>query len=253
MALAAPTMDFSGSPNAGVYATNAAQAQQAYQAAQAALQAKRSRLNNQAGFSVVNNEDGSIKSFSPDGFNPVGQYQQLQHSQGQALDAQHEQDASRGIGTSGIAAQGTSELRYNNAVGQADFGNAFQSANEGLMGEGTANFNTYQNSLLNLQMQAIADARAAQNFPDYGNIDPADYGNPVGLGGGPAGIGTSGGKAASSRIAPMVSGWTSTAPKTKFVTPAPNGAVPHQALDPVHAAVLKLLAPKKAGPNSTMH
>ena len=52
-------LDFSGSPNAGVYAEQAAQANAAYQQALANVNAKRGQLYNATGFQVTNNPDGS--------------------------------------------------------------------------------------------------------------------------------------------------------------------------------------------------
>lgn len=149
-------MDFSGSPNAGVYAEDANNALDAYNTAVNNVAAQRSQLYNQEGF----NPDGSV-----DGTNLTGGYQQLQRSEGQALEAQHETDAARGIGSAGIAAQNGTNLRYSNGVDQANFANTFLNNNATLTGQQTSAYNTYQQALLNLQLQAIADADADQNYP----------------------------------------------------------------------------------------
>lgn len=154
--LSAATMDFSGSTNAPVYAEQAVAANDAYNTAVDNVNAQRAQLYNTAGY----NQDGSV-----DGTNLTGGYQQLQRSEGQQLEAQHEADAARNIGGQGIGAQNDSNLRYANGVAQAGFANDFLNSNNTLNSTNTAAYNTYQNALMNLQLQAIADARTNQTFP----------------------------------------------------------------------------------------
>lgn len=176
-ALNGASLDFSGSPNAPVYAKDAAGALDAYNTALANTATKRQSLYNQAGFKTQTDAQGNIVNYSVDGLNPTGQYQQLQRKEGQQLESQHEVDASRGIGGAGIAGQGTSNLRFANGVEQANFANAFQGQNAGLTDLNSQAFGQYQSTLLQLQLQSIADARNAQNFPDEGGS--SDGGGPA--------------------------------------------------------------------------
>ena len=155
--LTAPTMDFTGAgANAPVYAQQALEAQKAWNQANTNLAYKKTQYQNTAGL----NADGSVN-----GTNLTGEYQQMQRAQGQQLGYQHEADMSRNIGAQGIGAQNTSDLRYQNAVAGQGFKNNVDSTNQDFLLGGQTNFNTYQSSLLNLQLQAIADAQANQNFP----------------------------------------------------------------------------------------
>lgn len=203
-ALAAPTMDFSGSANAPVYAEDAAAAQDAYSQAQTTIAAKRGQIANQAG--VTTDPSGAITGI--DGNNPTGQYQQMEKAQGMQLEASHEANAGRGIGSAGIAAQPDAALRYGNSVAGANFGNNLLNANQTLTDVGTSAFGTYQNALLNLQLQSIADARSTQNFPTAPNGDSgggdAGGSSSQATGGGPGstsgGIASSTGKATPAQI-----------------------------------------------------
>lgn len=177
-ALDGSKLDFSGSPNAPVYMQDAAGALDAYNTALANTATKRQSLYNQEGFKTQTDAQGNIINYSVDGLNPTGQYQQLQRKEGQQLEAQHELDASRGIGGAGIGAQGTSNLRYADGVEQANFGNNFLAQDSGLVDANSQAFGTYQNTLLNLQLQSIADARNAQNFPDESGSGGSASDNP---------------------------------------------------------------------------
>lgn len=175
------SLDFSGSPNASVYAEQAAGAQKAYNDALTNIAAKRSQLYNQTGFKVENNTDGTIKNYAVDGLNATGQYQQLQKSEGMGLEAQHAADMARNIGMKGIGAQNTSNLRYADGVAQANFGNNFLTANQGLVDEQANAKGSLMNMLMQLQLQAIADARNSTSpMPNEGG----DPGGDGGTGGG---------------------------------------------------------------------
>lgn len=183
-ALNGAKMDFSGSTNAPVYMQDAAGALDAYNTALANTATKRQSLYNQEGFKTQTDAQGNIINYSVDGLNPTGAYQQLQRKEGQQLEAQHEVDASRGIGGNGIAQQNTSNLRYANGVEQANFGNNFLAQDSGLTDANAQAFSQYQNTLLNLQLQSIADARTNQTFPNEGGTAdgsgaPGSPGNPV--------------------------------------------------------------------------
>lgn len=162
-------LDFSGSPNAGIYAEQAAQANEAYQQALSNVAAKRSQFYNETGFNVKNNPDGSIASYGVDGKNLTGQYQQMERAQGRQLEGQHEADMARHIGGAGIGAQNLSALRYGNGVAQASFANNFLGNNDQFVQEQAQAGSNLQNTLLQLQLQAISDARAGQTFPGSGD------------------------------------------------------------------------------------
>lgn len=216
-------LDFSGSPNAGVYAEQAAAANTAYQNALTNVATKRGQLYNAEGLKVTNNPDGSIASYGVDGHNLTGAYQQLQKSEGMQLEAQHEADMARHIGSAGIGAQNTSALRYQDGVQQANFVNNFLTQNQGLVDEQTQAGNDLSNTLLNLQLQAIADARAAQNYPNDGTSSGSSD-DSSSSGGGSSSAASNPGAALLARLAAATKGKGALAPVAVKVAANKTGA-----------------------------
>lgn len=147
------SLDFSASPNSAVYAQNALGADQAYQTAMQNINARRTNMYTQAGFSP----DGT----SVDGTNLTGGYQQMMRAQGQGIENAHESALSRGIGAGGIAAQPGSDLRYGFGVQQKNFADNLTNNNAAFDAEGMTQQQNLWNTILQLQMQSISDARAA--------------------------------------------------------------------------------------------
>lgn len=173
------------SVDAPVYTEQAAAAQDAYNQALNNVNQQRSTLYNQAGF--LQNADGSMGGV--DGGNLTGQYQQLEKTQGQNLEAIHESDASRGIGGQGIGDQNTENQRYSDAVQSGNFFNTLDTNDQQLDTDKANASSTLQNTLLNLMLSDQSDLQK-YGFP----TPPPASGSGSGTGsGGGTGTSTGGG------------------------------------------------------------
>lgn len=162
----APVATGTSIPYAGVYLEGQNAAEKAYESAQQQLLANRNTLYHRYGLT----NDASV-----DPYNQYGEYQQLLSSEGSALDQSHNDAIGRGIGTGGLANQGQSALRFQQAGQNLDFQALIDQAGSdytsGLQQAGQARDQSMYQSERDALAQAIAEMQ--QN----GGFTPVGYGD----------------------------------------------------------------------------
>lgn len=180
--------DTTGSPMPN-FQTMRDNAQTAYDQARNRLAEQRAELYSQYGF----NDDGTLNTA-----NPYGVVMQERQQTGQALLGDMQSQASRGIGTGGLAKQRSQLMRFMHGKNVADYTNRFANASTGInqgydaaaLQNKTANDDidsqqaqwVYFNTLLN--PPPAADTGAAQDTPPGYRFVPGPRGGYVPPGGG---------------------------------------------------------------------
>lgn len=100
----------------GVYGQAQADAETAFQKAQASIQAKRQGIQQQYGY----NNDGSVN-----GNNPLGLYQQGRYQDAQDVMGAEDASLERGIGTTGLGAQGIEQAQYGDNIRDAGMAGSY--------------------------------------------------------------------------------------------------------------------------------
>lgn len=152
-------------PDPAVYQGETAAALQAYQAALAAIASRRAQTLQNYGFTAqVDPTTGQLQNYAIDPNNQYGQIQQLFDSQ-QGQQHQLEQSTlSRGLGTSGLAAQLASQMRQAQGGQTLGLGQQFIGDIGGEAQDQVQAQNTYSAAQTQAQLDAIQAAIANQQF-----------------------------------------------------------------------------------------
>lgn len=133
----------------GVYGASQADAESAFQKAQASINAKRSGIFQQYGY----NEDGSVN-----GNNPLGAYQQDRRADAQDVMQAEDDSISRGLGTTGLGAQGIEQAQYGADLRDQGIAGSYLSALQGNDQEKEDAINARSSALLAARQNEILAA-----------------------------------------------------------------------------------------------
>jgi len=160
-------------PNPGVYGEYEALALKAWNEAKSALRAQQAQIWQQYGFKgEFDPNTGATKNVGLDVQNPYGEYQQMLGRQGMDLDAAEEHAQERGLGGSGLGAQGVSRARAAHGGQHLDFGRRFSSASGDIQHQWQRAGFSYTQALLEAQRAAIQDAINNRAFNEGPATDP---------------------------------------------------------------------------------